>query len=218
MSMFFTTKRDLNSLKEATGDYISSSGIYDVIIKFASISRGNNGSLSVDFNCEYKGSNVTLYGLRLTNNDGSQNFQANLFNKLLVIADLDGVAEPTIEQHVVGKDSSPRDFSVITELSDLPVKVRVQYSYSLYEGKIVERREIKNFYRLSDGATASEIQMGNGFGNQLQKDMKYASNITYNDGLTEEVVNKWKEDKKNGVQTQVSPSPKSFTRPQAVPF
>lgn len=218
MSMFFTTKRDLNSLKEATGDYISSSGIYDVIIKFASISRGNNGSLSVDFNCEYKGSNVTLYGLRLTNNNGSQNFQANLFNKLLVIADLDAVAEPTIEQHIVGKDSTPKDFSVITELSDLPVKVRVQYSYSLYEGKIVERREIKNFYRASDGATASEIQMGDGFGNQLQKDMKYASNITYNDGLTEEVVNKWKEDKKNGVQTQVSPSPKSFNHPQAVPF
>lgn len=218
MSMFFTTKRDLNSLKESTGDYINSSGIYDVIIKFASVNRSTNGSLSVDFNCEYKGSNVTLYGLRLTNNDGSQNFQANLFNKLLVIADLDGVAEPTIEQHVVGKDSSPRDFSVITELSDLPIKVRVQYSYSLYEGRIMERREIKNFYRQSDGATASEIQIGDGFGNQLQKDMKYASNITYNDGLTEEVVNKWKEDKKNGVQTQVNTSSNSYNPQEAVPF
>ena len=34
MSMFFTTKRDLNSLKESTGDYINSSGLYDVIIKW----------------------------------------------------------------------------------------------------------------------------------------------------------------------------------------
>ena len=82
----------------------------------------------------------------------------------------------------------------------------------------MERREIKNFYRQSDGATASEIQIGDGFGNQLQKDMKYASNITYNDGLTEEVVNKWKEDKKNGVQTQVNTSSNSYNTQEAVPF
>lgn len=201
MSMFFTANKNIEAVKEATGDYINTSGIYDVIIKFVSVNRGINGSISLDFNCEYKGTPVTIYGLRLTNNDGSENFQAKLFNKLLVIAGLDGVSEPQIESHVVGKDKAPKEFSVITELSDLAVKVRIQYSYSLYEGKIIERREIRNFYRESDGAVASEILLDSGFGTQLEKDKKYAANITYNDGLTAETIAQWKADKKAGINT-----------------
>ncbi|WP_086255543.1 hypothetical protein [Campylobacter vicugnae] len=216
MSMFFTVKRDIDSVKEATGDYINTSGIYDVIIKFVSVNRSVNGSMSLDFNCEYKGTPVTIYGLRLTNNDGSENFQAKLFNKLLVIAGLDGVSEPTIESHVVGKDKAPKEFSVITELSDLPIKMRIQYTYSLYEGKIIERREIKNFYRESDGAVASEILLGEGFGTQLEKDKKYAANITYNDGLTAETIAQWKADKKAGINT--TPVNTTSAMNNAVPF
>lgn len=216
MSMFFTVKRDIDSVKEATGDYINTSGIYDVIIKFVSVNRSINGSMSLDFNCEYKGTPVTIYGLRLTNNDGSENFQAKLFNKLLVIAGLDGVSEPTIESHVVGKDKAPKEFSVITELSDLPIKMRIQYTYSLYEGKIIERREIKNFYRESDGAVASEILLDDGFGTQLEKDKKYAANITYNDGLTAETIAQWKADKKAGINT--TPVNTTSAMNNAVPF
>lgn len=216
MSMFFTVKRDIDSVKEATGDYINTSGIYDVIIKFVSVNRSVNSSMSLDFNCEYKGTPVTIYGLRLTNNDGSENFQAKLFNKLLVIAGLDGVSEPTIESHVVGKDKAPKEFSVITELSDLPIKMRIQYTYSLYEGKIIERREIKNFYRESDGAVASEILLDEGFGTQLEKDKKYAANITYNDGLTAETIAQWKADKKAGINT--TPVNTTSAMNNAVPF
>lgn len=216
MSMFFTVKRDIDSVKEATGDYINTSGIYDVIIKFVSVNRSVNGSMSLDFNCEYKGTPVTIYGLRLTNNDGSENFQAKLFNKLLVIAGLDGVSEPTIESHVVGKDKAPKEFSVITELSDLPIKMRIQYTYSLYEGKIIERREIKNFYREGDGAVASEILLDEGFGTQLEKDKKYAANITYNDGLTAETIAQWKADKKAGINT--TPVNTTSAMNNAVPF
>ena len=118
MSTFFTAKHDAESLKEQGGDYINTSGIYDVIIKFASVQKSANGSMTVDFNVEYKGSSTTLYGLRLTNNDGSPNFQANLFNKLLVILGIDSVAEPTPEDHKVGKDQQVKTFSVLTELSD----------------------------------------------------------------------------------------------------
>ena len=216
MSMFFTVKRDIDSVKEATGDYINTSGIYDVIIKFVSVNRSVNGSMSLDFNCEYKGTPVTIYGLRLTNNDGSENFQAKLFNKLLVIAGLDGISEPTIESHVVGKDKAPKEFSVITELSDLPIKMRIQYTYSLYEGKIIERREIKNFYREGDGAVASEILLDSGFGTQLEKDKKYAANITYNDGLTAETIAQWKADKKAGINT--TPVNTTSAMNNAVPF
>lgn len=196
--MFFTTKRDAAALQEQTGDYINKSGIYDVIIKFASVNRSDNGSISIDFNCEYKGSETTFYGLRLTNNDGSDNFQKPLFNKLLVILGIDSLAEPTPEDHAVGKDRKVQSFAVLTELSDQPIKVRVQYSYSMWQGKIMERREIKNFYRASDGAVASEVESGEHIGRQLEKDRAYENNVTYKDGLTEAMVAEWKAAKKAG--------------------
>ena len=196
--MFFTTKRDAQALAEQTGDFINKSGIYDVIIKFASVNKGNKGSISIDFNCEYKGSETTFYGLRLTNNDGSDNFQRALFNKLLVILGIDALAEPTPEDHAVGKDRQVKSFAVLTELSDQPIKIRVQYSYSMWQGEIVERREIKNFYRASDGAVASEVESGQNIGVQLNKDRAYENNVTYNDGLTEAMVAEWKAAKKAG--------------------
>ena len=196
--MFFTTKRDAQSLQEQTGDYINKSGIYDVIIKFASVNRGDKGSISIDFNCEYKGSETTFYGLRLTNNDGSDNFQKPLFNKLLVVLGIDALAEPTPEDHAVGKDRQVKSFAVLTELSDQPIKIRVQYSYSMWQGEIVERREIKNFYRASDGAVASEVESGQNIGVQLNKDRAYENNVTYKDGLTEAMVAEWKAAKKAG--------------------
>ena len=196
--MFFTTKRDAQSLQEQTGDFINKSGIYDVIIKFASVNRGDKGSISSDFNCEHKGSETTFYGLRLTNNDGSDNFQKPLFNKLLVVLGIDALAEPTPEDHAVGKDRQVKSFAVLTELSDQPIKIRVQYSYSMWQGEIVERREIKNFYRASDGAVASEVESGENIGAQLNKDRAYENNVTYNDGLTEAMVAEWKAAKKAG--------------------
>lgn len=198
MSTFFTTKRDEQSLREQTGDYINKSGIYDVIIKFASVNKGDKGSISIDFNCEYKGSETTFYGLRLTNNDGSDNFQKALFNKLLVILGIDTLAEPTAEDHAVGKDRQIKSFAVLTELSDQAIKIRVQYSYSLWQGQIMERREIKNFYRASDGAVASEVESGVNIGKQLEKDRAYENNVTYNDGLTADIVAQWKAAKKAG--------------------
>ena len=196
--MFFTTKRDAQSLQEQTGDYINKSGIYDVIIKFASVNRGDKGSISIDFNCEYKGSETTFYGLILTNDYGSDNFQKPLFNKLLVILGIDALAEPTYEDHAVGKNRQVKSFAVLTELSDQPIKIRVQYSYSMWQGEIVERREIKNFYRASDGAVASEVESGENIGAQLNKDRAYENNVTYKDGLTEAMVAEWKAAKKAG--------------------
>ena len=206
---FFVAKKDQASLAEQGGDYINKSGIYDVTIKFASVQKSANGSMSVDFNVEYKGSNTTLYGLRLTNNDGSPNFQANLFNELLVILGIDSVEEPTMEDHVVGKDQQVKSFAVLTELSDQDIKVRVQYSYSLYQGRIIERRDIKNFYRVSDGAVASEIEKGEGFGTQLSKDIPYAENITYKDGLTPADVEAFKKGEKPSTSSnsQVTTNP-----------
>ena len=117
---------------------------------------------------------------------------------MLVILGIDALAEPTPEDHAVGKDRQVKSFAVLTELSDQPIKIRVQYSYSMWQGEIVERREIKNFYRASDGAVASEVESGENIGAQLNKDRAYENNVTYKDGLTEAMVAEWKAAKKAG--------------------
>lgn len=213
---FFTTSTKQDMIQEQTGDYINKSGMYPVTIKFASVNTSPNGSMAIDFNVDYKGSTTTIYGLRLTNNDGSDNFQKALFNKLLIILGIESLDEPTIESHVVGKDNTPKDFSVLTELSDKEVVMRIQYEYSVYNGTIQERRTIKNFYRVDDYATASEIVNGTAIGTQYNKDLAYAESITYKDGLTKEAVDAWKEGKKNG--TNVAAPITSNTKPTSNPF
>lgn len=210
---FFKVNKSLDAVRETTSEYIKESGMYPITIQFASVNQGERGSLSVDFNIDYKGSSTTIYGLRLTNNDGSDNFQKAVFNKLLVILGIDTLDDPTIETHMVGKDNTPKEFSVLTELSDQEVIIRLQYEYSKYNGEIKESRSIKNFYRASDKATASEILNGTEVGKQYTKDLAYASNVTYKDGLTAEIIAEWKEAKKSGTEFSAKTTAKPVTNP-----
>jgi hypothetical protein len=200
MSNFFTAKTDAQSVADG-GAYISESGIYPVTLKAVSVKVNEKNARSIDFNVDYQGSSQVFYGLKLDNNDGSENFEAKVFNKLVVCAGLDGVSQPEIQTHNLGKDKKPTDLSVLTDFDDLPVKMRIQYEYNKFEGKIREHRKIKAFYR-EDGASASEIiALANGqaavIGTRLAKDeKKYASNVTYKDGLTAEDVAAWKEAEK----------------------
>jgi len=212
---FFITKIDKQSVADSTGgNYISENGIYDVTIKFVSVKVNEHGARSLDFNVDYKGSEQVFYGLKLDNNDGTENFQRNVFNKLCVILGIESVDNPTIETHKVGKDQTPTDLSVLTEFSDMPVKLRVHYLYELYNGDIKEKREIKAFYRASDSATAAEILAASegeevNFGTQLEKDLGFINEPTYKDGLNKETVDAWKADKKASKGT----APKGKTPP-----
>ena len=182
---FFKIKTDVASNKESTGgDYLSKSGIYPITIKFVSVDIGESGDRSLNFNIDYKGNPTTLYGLRLDNKDGTENFQAAVFNRLCNVLQLDSITAPEIQEHPVGK------FSVLPDFSAQEVAIRVQEEYSKYNGAIKKRLAIKNFYRLSDGASASEIISGSNFGEQFKKDQAYASNITYKD-CTEDEVKAW---------------------------
>lgn len=194
---FFVPKTDVASVQDG-GSYISTSGIYDVTLKVVSVKVNESNARSLDFNVDYQGSSQVFYGLKLDNNDGSENFERKVFNKLVIVAGLDSVSEPEIQEHKLGKDQTPTDLAVLTDFTDLPVKMRVQFEYSKYQGQIKEKKLIRSFYRASDGATAAEILAGKGFGTQLEKDMAYAANITYKDGLTAEEVAAWKEAQKSG--------------------
>lgn len=200
---FFTASIDKKAIAENGKEFITKSGIYDVVIKFVSVKVNDHGARSLNFNVLYQGSETTLYGLKLDNNDGSENFQRNIFNKLCVIAGIQNVNDPVKEVHKVGRDQKEESFDVLDQFNDLPVKVNIRFRYSKYNGEIREQREIMGFYR-EDGATASEIVSGTAVGVQLEKDKKYAENNRYDDGLTIADVEAWKASKSTASAAQAS--------------
>jgi len=220
--MNFKINKSAAAVKESSGgSYISSSGIYDITIDFASLDVTKNGAESVNFNIEYNGNKQTIYGPYVQAGNGDPlEIGLVLINKIFVIADAPE-GEPNIEEeeHNVGKDNKPQDFAVFTDLSGIECKIRLQEEYSRYDGKITKRLAIKNFYT-SDGASAEEYISGENIGKKLSQDMKYADNVTYrdskkgaNDAPTPEEVQAWK-DEKSG-KAPASSSAKADSKPAA---
>lgn len=204
---FIKINRDEAVVKEnkGGGSYLSKSGIYPVTIKFASVSINDHNARSIDFNVDYNGNSSTLYGLKLDNNDGSENYMYPIFNNLAIIAGLDDISEPEEQEHAVGKDNEVKSFMVLDDFTGLEVLVRVQQEFSKYNNEIKSRLTIKGFYRADDKANAFEIIKGEGFGTQHGKDLAYAEKITYKDGLTAEEVATW-EAQKSGKSGAVKPA------------
>ena len=194
--MFFKAKTDADSIKEQTGGgkYISKSGIYDVTIHTAFMG-GTEKSPVVELFVNYNDQDQPIYGqMRLLNNDGSENFGALTFNKLLVIADIDEVSDPIDGELPIGKKGVDKDVAILEDIQDIECKVRIQMEYGVYNGNITEKTVIKNFYR-TDGASAEEVVNDTEVGIQLEKDTPYAENITYKD-VTAEAVTQWISDKR----------------------
>jgi len=129
---FFTTKVDEKSISESDFEYIKQSGIYDCKIKFVSVKVNTHGARSLDFNVEYKGSSLTLYGLKLDNNDGSENFQRKTFNKLCIIAGLESIDDPIERVHVVGKEKKEQN-SIETKYGEVPESL-AQFEVAYFSG------------------------------------------------------------------------------------
>lgn len=191
--MQLTVSANKNTLADVTGggaSFINTEGIFDIILKFASISTGKNGSKSLNLNIEWNGNSQTIWGPTIQNNDGKPNdIGLSLVNKLSVIAGLgDGdVLDVEDQVHKVGKDNKEQEFKVITNFSDLPCKIRVQREFSEYQGKIQERLLIRNVFR-EDGATAAELLEGGEIGAQMAKEAADHVNGPYLRGVTQEQV------------------------------
>lgn len=191
---FFTKSVEKEAIQEngGGGKYISSSDIYDINIIAPFVVQGSEKVVGVDFFINFNGQNQPLYGnLKLTNKDGTENFGANLFNKLVIIAGLEEVADPIDGELPMGKNNAIKDAAILEDLADLDIKVRVQMNYSMYNGSIQEKTIISTWYRAEDNASAEEIVNNKGFGEQFEKDQPYKNNVTYKDGLDEEQVKAW---------------------------
>jgi len=199
----------VSTSKEAIADnggssYINASGIYDVTIKFASLDKSTKSQAeSVNFNLDYNGNDQTIYGPYIKGGKGQDlEIGQKLINKLAVVAGMtDGdTFELEPEEHPVGKDNTPREFNVIQNFSDLPIKIRIQLEYGINPNtnEISEKKVIKSFFR-EDGASAEEITNESEIGKRLAWETeKVADAITYKDDVTAEDVVTWKESKKSG--------------------
>ena len=216
--MKLTVSKNKDAIKDSSGGgFINRSGIYDVLINYVQVAETKNGAARLNFNVNNNGMDQTIYGPILINTDGKVNeITQNLLNRLCIIAGMeDGQDIETEEaEYPVGKDQVMTEMDVIPELSELPVKMRVQMEYSLYNNEIQERKAIKAFYR-EDGATAAEAESGENIGKRLALDEeKYAANVTYRDGLTEEDVAEWIKARSEGSATQ-APAKKSAPKAAA---
>ena len=214
--MKLTISQNVEDIKDTgNGSYINQSGIYDVTINYVQLAESKNNAVQLNFNVTHQGREQTIYGPYLLNKDGSFNeITKGLVNRLGIIAGMAGdqVLESGKETHPVGKDRTPTEIEVIPEFSGLPVKMRIQMEYRLYNNEIQEGKNIKAFYR-EDGATAAEATSGENIGERLAADVeKYSDNITYRDGLTEEDVTAWKEARMNAAKAKAKePAPKVAT-------
>ena len=176
------------------GGFINNSGIYDITLNYVQVADTKNGAKQLNFNVTNQGQDQTIYGPILFSTEGKLNEITNgLLNRLCVIAGMEDCQDIETEEaeYPVGKDQKMMEMLVIPELADLELKMRVQMEYSVWKENIQERKAIKAFYR-EDGATASEAESGEDIGSQLAVHKeKYASNVTYKDGLTADDVAEW---------------------------
>lgn len=189
---FFKTSTNVEDVKASNSAYITTSGFYPVTILAPIVNVSDKGSTSVDFYVEHEGQKQVIYGgVRITNNNGEPNkIGSKLFNQLLVIAGVDEVAEPIEVQLPVGKQEAMKTVSVLEELADMDVIMRIQLEYGMYNGNITEKKNIRAFFR-DDKASAEEVLSGEDIGTGYERDAKYANNITYNDEVTPEQVQAW---------------------------
>lgn len=195
-----------------SSNYINQSGIYPVTLLAPVVNVSEGGSTTVDFYVDYQGQKQMIYGnLRLTNNDGSENkIGSKLFNQLLVVLDIDAVADPVEMKLPIGKDKAEKKVAVLEDLMDQDVLIRVQMEYSVWNDVIQERKVIRGFYRAEDNATAEEIVLDSEPGAQYEKDLGYSSEVTYKDDLTEEKVKAWiangRNNKTGGKKSKAKPT------------
>ena len=184
--------KNSEAVQTDNGDFrgLNESGIYDCTIIRASYttkadSKGSSIVLSVK---TAAGEEATIYnGLSLTQNDGGEHFQSKVVNSMLTILDIDDLETET-QQHTFGTKSV--SLEVLPALDDQEIKIKVVNNwYRKKDGSgFGKSLEIKRFYSMKDGATATEIVNQVAELKQLKIDMEHASDDTYSRGVSKSDV------------------------------
>lgn len=202
--MAFLTIKEESVKSEGQGNFISTSGVYDVNLRACEIVTTANGAMQANYIMD----KTMSYGNTLTNVKGEQIFGMKIIEALGAVLGEEVLSDP--EATNVKFKTKTKEMMCIPELTDVDVKVWVQFEYDLWQGEIKERVNVKRFYRASDGASGSEVLSDENFGSQLEKDQKYISEVKYNAGLTADDVTAWKKEQadanKSGGNTTAKPA------------
>lgn len=215
--MQFKISKSKDAVAETSGSsYISKSGLYPVTIDFVSIATSKNGAQSLNFNITHDGNAQTIYGQTIVNTDGKPNdIGMKFLNKLGIVCGMDEGDELDVEEeeHAVGKDSKVQTFAVIQQFSNQDVIMHLQEEYTEYKGEIRKAMVIRNIFR-ADKATAEEIVNDSDIGKRYaETEAKYATTVSYKDGLTPERIEEWKASKASEGSSKTATKPTTSKAP-----
>ena len=235
MSFTLKVNKSAEAVKESTGSqFIGQSGIYDGQINFVSLKQTDSGAVSFNVSFKYGGNDQVFYGPYIQSKAGKElDIGLRLLNKFFIVGGLEDGVEPAMdtETHNVGRDNTPTDFTVITDLSELDCKLQVKEVYNRYKGEIKRNLELVNVFS-ENGETAEELTaISEGqtveAGKQLTailareattlpayKDNKAADGSVEVAPTPEEVV-AWREAKKSGAPAPVATTTKPVVNPFA---
>lgn len=215
---FFKVKTDEENVKDYSGDggkWINKSGMYDIVLKAVTVNSSAKGSEYLNLWLEYQGQEQTVYlAMRITNTDGSPNLGQKLFNKLCIVSGATegaDIGDPVSRMIPMGKGGEEVECMVLEEFDNVPITMRVQMEYSMYNGEVQESKSVRNFFRFEDKATASEIvNNSDDKGKQFAIEQEQADRITYRDGLTEEDIAEWRKNRSSGKKQEASTPKQGF--------
>jgi len=213
--MSFLTVKQESVAKEGGSGYITKSGIYDLTLKHCEVKNTQNGAVQVN----YLFDKAMSYGNTILGTSGQPTFGYNILEALTATLGEDSLSDP--EMTTVTFKKGAKELPCIPELNDVAVKAWIQIGYRMYKGEIQEDVSVKRFYRVADGAAGSEVLSGTDIGTRLEKDTAAASEIKYEDGVTEEAVAAWKKAKQAGGAPAAAPAKAAtggFPTPGNSPF
>ncbi len=202
--MAFLTVKEESVKTEGQGNFISTSGIYDVNLRACEIATTTNGATQANYIMD----KTMSYGNTLADKSGKAIFGMKIIEALAAVLGEDTLSDP--EPTDVEFKTKTKELMCIPELTDVDVKVWVQFEYRVWQGEIRESVNVKRFYRISDNASGSEVLTGEHIGAQFQKDEAYAAEVKYGDGLDKAAVDAWVKEKSNASTKE----PKATTAPK----
>ena len=181
------------------GSFLNRSGMYqDVILKRLIYDEAENGGAVVNLFVEYKGEEQVVYGdIRVYNKGGADNkIGQEQINELLIILDIEDLGEPEEEDLPIGKKKAIKTVAVFPAIDDEPISIRILNKYSVWNNNIGEKTTVAKFYQADTNATAYELLQQDEedaivLGTKFGKDLEFAGNVKYEDGLTEGQVGSW---------------------------
>lgn len=207
--IFFNVKRNEEDVSDTGGgNYINSSGMYEVLVKNAIYSVNTTGSESIDLFIEYNSQTQILFNaFRLKNKDGSPNIIGQKsFNKFCIVTESsDTIAEPQPTTLPIGKSKKEIDVRILPDFCDVSVILAIKFEYALYNGEIQEQKVVRSCFNANTSASASEIVNNSTDLKQYNKELATIEKPVYKDGLTAEVITEWIANGRNGKKEKIEP-------------